>query len=78
MQQNTQQRVVITNDFIEAGMTPGGGWNRAQLAVIGVAWPPRRGWKRQSIGKEIDTETAQRFLDLNQKRGSTTMVIDHR
>ena len=32
---------------IEAAKTPNGGWTRATLNSWGVAWPPKKGWKRE-------------------------------
>jgi len=36
-----------TPEQIEAARTPKGGWTKAQLAEWGVAWPPRKGWRRE-------------------------------
>ena len=54
----------ITEEFIEKIASPRGGWNRPQLALLGVDWPPERGWKRRILGKEISEETAKRLEDL--------------
>lgn len=35
-----------------------------QLAALGVAWPPREGWRRKLVGSEIPDDDYQRFLDL--------------
>lgn len=32
---------------IEAGMSPNGGFTRAQLAKWGVPWPPPKGWRKR-------------------------------
>jgi hypothetical protein len=45
----------LTEDKIEAGRSPKGGWTRAQLASWGVPWPPPHGWrKRLTSGKYPD------------------------
>jgi len=36
--------VVVTREFIMSGRSPNGAWTRAQLALIGVPWPPVNGW----------------------------------
>lgn len=56
--------VIITAEFIVSGASPRGGWNRAQLATLGVSWPPIAGWKKRLIGKRISQDTANRFLQL--------------
>jgi len=39
----------------------GGGWSGAQLEAIGEKWPPRRGWLKRAIGREIDDKQRQAF-----------------
>lgn len=41
----------------------GSGWTREQLRLIGVAWPPPRGWKRAMIGVHVAEDLARRFED---------------
>lgn len=40
-----------TREQIDAAMTPGGGWTRAQLAEWGVPWPPPKGWRKELEAK---------------------------
>jgi len=54
--------VTITDDFIESGKSAAGGFNKAQLALLGVAWPPMSGWKTDVVGKQITPDAAARFL----------------
>lgn len=56
--------VVVTNQFIESGMSDVGGWTRKQIQALGIAWPPREGWKQRLEGVEIPDEDAARFLEL--------------
>lgn len=37
----------MTEDEIEAGKTPAGGFTRKQLAAWGVPWPPPKGWRKK-------------------------------
>lgn len=60
----TRATVELTDEMIEAGKSDAGGWNREQLALIGVAWPPPKGWKRSVLGKHVERETLERFLAL--------------
>lgn len=41
---------VITNDVINRLRTGNGGWRRDALAILGVSWPPRKGWKTAILG----------------------------
>jgi len=36
---------------IESLKTAKGGWTKASLASLGVAWPPPAGWKKQLLDK---------------------------
>lgn len=42
----------ITEEEINAAMTPKGGFTRAQLASWGVPWPPPKGWKESLIKRQ--------------------------
>lgn len=39
----------LTEEQIEAGRTPKGGFSKSQLAKWGVTWPPKTGWKKALI-----------------------------
>lgn len=56
--------MIITDELIVSGQSAAGGWNREQFELMGIAWPPRRGWKRLVIGQEIDDTDACRFVLL--------------
>jgi hypothetical protein len=61
--------LVITDEFLEQNKTERGGWTKAQLAILGVAWPPARGWKWTAIGKTISDDDARRFVADGQGGG---------
>ena len=44
---------VITLDIIEKGKTSNGGYTKRQLEIIGVEWPPHKGWKKEFITLRI-------------------------
>lgn len=60
---------LVTRDFIMAGASEGGGWNRAQLAIIGVSWPLLAGWMGRAIGQRITDEAAEDFIALKGNAG---------
>lgn len=57
----------ITREFILNNRTERGMWNKAQLEIIGVTWPPLGEWINRSVGKEISDEDAKKFIELAKK-----------
>ena len=55
---------VVSEKWIDACKTPKGGWTRAQLSLLGVDWPPQKGWKNQVIGMMIDDKSSEQFEQL--------------
>ena len=41
----------LSEEEIEAGRSPAGGFTRAQLAQWGIPWPPPKGWRKQLTGR---------------------------
>lgn len=56
------ETVRLTHETIEAGMSVMGGWTRSQLALFGVPWPLKQGWKEGLVGKEVPLTTYLQFL----------------
>jgi hypothetical protein len=56
--------VAVTREFIDSGRSIAGGWTREQLAVLGVSWPPPKGWKDWACEHtpELSEADAARFL----------------
>ena len=63
-----QNRILVTEDLILAGMSGNGGWKREQLEILGVGWPPRLGWKMRVLGTYISLKDAERFVELSNTR----------
>lgn len=59
----------VDKELIEAGKTERGSWRREQLAILGVSWPPRKGWKArlEILRPVISDADARRFLELREK-----------
>lgn len=65
----------LTSQNIHECTTPNGGWNKAQLAVLGITWPPEKGWIRRLDGKEITEEEfseVKRLSTLHHKENKST------
>jgi len=43
----------ITEEYLESLRTKKGGYTKKNLKKLGINWPPRKGWKKQLIGKQI-------------------------
>lgn len=54
----------ITNELLAAGESQRRGWSKAQLAAVGVEWPPLKGWKSRIVGLEISDDNAAIFAAL--------------
>lgn len=53
--------VVITQELIESFRSPRGGWTQKILAELGVAWPPKHGWKNEISGKVLPKANVDRL-----------------
>jgi len=54
----------LTRAMIDSGKSDRGGWNRAQIELLGVEWPLSWGWITRILGKEISGRDYERFLEL--------------
>lgn len=66
----------ITHDWLVSVQTPRGAWTMAQLALLGVAWPPQHGWKRRLEGTEITEDIARRVEVAREQRRPRTIKRD--
>jgi len=56
-------KVLLTKQMIEEGLSSKGGYNKKQLEILGVEWPPQKGWKSALIGTIISQKQYQNFLN---------------
>jgi len=54
--------VTLTHELIHSAATNWGGFTKAQLAVLGISYPPRHGWLRRLCGTEIPLAMWEQFL----------------
>jgi hypothetical protein len=55
----------ITRSWLDANSRTGkSGWNKRQLALIGIDWPPAAGWMHRVCGTELDENKKKEFEDL--------------
>ncbi len=53
--------MLVTDALIDAGRSGSGGWTKEQLALLGVCWPPSKGWRSRVVGTEIPDKDAMAF-----------------
>ena len=56
--------IKLTDKNLHALGTNGKGFNKKQLHILGISWPPKGGWLKQLIGTEITNEQYQTLLSL--------------
>jgi len=67
----------ITEELLKRGTSRNGGWNKEQLEILGVSWPPIKGWKYRIIGQNISDKDAERFLKLRRVFGVNGKALKH-
>jgi hypothetical protein len=53
--------MTITLDWLNRHRTDRNGFTMAQVQALGLTWPPRKGWLRQQVGREISEIAAVAF-----------------
>ncbi len=69
--------IEIDKKFLMENRTINGAWTRAQIEVLGIKYPPRKGWHYALIGKKISDETAELFKEYRFKYKKTKHRKDH-
>lgn len=66
------ETVIINKEFIKLGENGNGGWNKKQLAIVGITWPPFKGWIDSLENKVISYEDAVKFIELKRNKKEKT------
>lgn len=53
--------ITITEERLNKAKTPKGSYNAKQLRVLGINYPPKKGWKKKLIGEKV---TLLRFIEF--------------
>lgn len=67
-----EEKIILTHQLIEQGRSENGGWNRNQFELLGVSWPPLKGWKERLNGTQMSRVKFEEFLEL---RGKTIQKL---
>lgn len=57
----------ITEEILETLKTQKGGYTRETLAILGVPWPPKRGWKKALL-KDVRAYNRQKAKSVGKPR----------
>lgn len=53
--------MIITEEWIVKNKTPDGGYNKKQFEILGIQYPPKKGWKDEIIGSELSEKKVKDF-----------------
>jgi len=59
----------VTLEFLHANSShpSGQGWTKKQLSILGVDWPPRKGWIDDVVEIELTDEQAAEFISMRHR-----------
>jgi hypothetical protein len=57
--------ITLTNERLDRSKTPQGGYKKKQLDLIGISWPPIKGWKEQVLDTKIPLASFIEFVELS-------------
>ncbi|MDC0637477.1 hypothetical protein OAP25_02130 [Flavobacteriaceae bacterium] len=66
----------LTKQFLLDNRTKSGAWTREQLRIIGVNWPPVKGWQSLVAGKELTGAEVAEFIRAKDKPGMSKTSLE--
>ena len=66
--QASDEYIELTNELIVKAATNKGGYTKKQLNLLGIGWPPPKGWKNQCVGKKIKKTDYELLIGLKYKQ----------
>lgn len=57
--------MIITEEWIVKNKTPAGGYNKKQFEILGIQYPPKKGWKDEIIGLELSEKKVKDFENVS-------------
>ena len=59
--------ITLTNQLLHDASTHGyHGFTKAQLAILGIKWPPKQGWLKSLVGHEVTADQYDAFKQAGQ------------
>ena len=68
---------IITYEYLQEHRTDAGGWTSKQLKIIGIDWPPVKGWMDGVYGKCLTKEEAKAFEDAKYSHKIRKSSVDN-
>lgn len=68
---------ILTKKFLNLNSTPKGGYNKTQLAIIGVAWPPEKDWQTTVVGNQFPAGALADFARAGKSRQTLDAALKH-
>lgn len=70
--------MLLNRSILHSAGTDGDGFNRAQLELLGIKWPPSKGWLNNLIGTYIADETWNKVMALKgvNKRVDRKLILN--
>lgn len=65
MKSSISPNIILTRELLHHAATSGSGFNKLQLALLNVPFPPRKGWLNELVGLEVSLETWERVESLS-------------
>lgn len=77
VQECEPEQITLTYQLLHSAGTEGIGFNYHQLKLLGVPWPPKRGWLTRLIGTQVDSRTWETVLRLRgvRKRAERKVIL---
>lgn len=57
--------MIITDEWLNKNKTPSGGYNKKQFDILGIQYPPQKGWKEKIIGKYLSEEEVKKIENIS-------------
>lgn len=54
--------MILTREFLHQHQTANGGFTRAQIEALGFTFPPKGGWLRSMVGKDVPQSVVDAFV----------------
>lgn len=68
-----QRPITLTKIRLEKAKTKAGGYTKKQLALLGLSWPPNKGWVARLTGTQI---TLQQFISFVEAGGNEDYLLE--
>ena len=64
--------MLITDDWLIKNKTPAGGYNKKQYDILGIQYPPQKGWKKDIIGTLLCKKKVKEFESIS--KGNQSII----